>query len=88
MGCEKNNNLYNILYCALDDPNPGSNIRHTFGSRGGSTGRLRNFPGSNGSGRFPMMEGYAFISLDSHLGDPSDSQSVMYYYYYYIYYND
>jgi hypothetical protein len=59
----------------IDDPNPGTNIRHSFGGRGGPNGRSRPFPSI--TSRLPMMEGYAFITLDSNLGDlGGDNQSV------------
>lgn len=54
----------------IDDPNPRANVRRTAGGR---------FPPI--SSRFPMMEGYAFITLDSNLGDIGDNQSVMYLYF-------
>jgi hypothetical protein len=60
----------------IDDPNPGANIRHTFSRAGTPNGRSRPFPSI--SSRFPMMEGYAFITLDSNLGELGDNQSVMY----------
>lgn len=62
-----------VHYVILDDPNPGANIRHTS-NRAAPNGRSRTFPTI--SSRFPMMEGYAFITLDSNLGDIGDSQSV------------
>lgn len=64
-----------FFFFAIDDPNPGA--RHTF-NRPGGTGnngpRSRIFPSI--SSRLPMMEGYAFITLDSNMSDIGDSQSV------------
>ncbi|KAI7889131.1 uncharacterized protein EV154DRAFT_289137 [Mucor mucedo] len=57
-----------------DDPNPGANIRHTF-NRASPNGRSRTFPAI--SGRFPTMEGYAFITLDSNFADLGDNQSLL-----------
>lgn len=57
----------------IDDPNPGANIRHTF-NRASPNGRSRTFPSI--SSRFPTMEGYAFITLDSNFADLGDNQSV------------
>ncbi|KAI8643195.1 hypothetical protein BD408DRAFT_415419 [Parasitella parasitica] len=57
-----------------DDPNPRANIRHTS-NRATPNGRSRTFPSI--SNRFPMMEGYAFITLDSTIGDIGDSQSLL-----------
>ncbi|GAA5812294.1 hypothetical protein MFLAVUS_005745 [Mucor flavus] len=57
-----------------DDPNPGANTRHGF-SRAAPNGRSRPFPSI--SSRFPLMEGYAFITLDSNLGDIGDNQSLL-----------
>ncbi|GAA5803358.1 hypothetical protein HPULCUR_008837 [Helicostylum pulchrum] len=56
-----------------DDPNPGA---HTRGfSRATPNSRSRPFPSI--SSRFPMMEGYAFITLDSNLADIGDNQSLL-----------
>ncbi|KAG2235808.1 hypothetical protein INT48_003920 [Thamnidium elegans] len=57
-----------------DDPNPGVNTRHGF-SRATPNSRSRPFPSI--SSRFPMMEGYAFITLDSNLSDIGDNQSLL-----------
>ncbi|CEP11657.1 hypothetical protein [Parasitella parasitica] len=57
-----------------DDPNLGANIRHTS-NRAAPNGRSRTFPSL--SNRFPMMEGYAFITLDSTMSDVGDSQSLL-----------
>lgn len=51
----------------LDEPNAGSRSRS-------SASRSRLFPSI--SGRFPMMEGYAFITLDSHISDMGSNRSV------------
>ncbi|KAI8985183.1 hypothetical protein BDB01DRAFT_850230 [Pilobolus umbonatus] len=56
-----------------DDPNPGSNIRHTFNR----LHTLGSRPTQSASGRFPMLEGYAFITLDSTLSEVSDNQSLL-----------
>ncbi|KAI8082531.1 uncharacterized protein B0P05DRAFT_537406 [Gilbertella persicaria] len=55
-----------------DEPNARPHLHRTE-SRG--PGRLRAFPSI--SSRFPMMEGYAFITLDSNIGDMGDSQSFL-----------
>ncbi|CAO3612766.1 unnamed protein product [Mucor fragilis] len=55
-----------------DDPNPGANTRT---NRAAPNGRSRTFPSI--SSRFPLMEGYAFITLDSTIGDIGDSQSLL-----------
>ncbi|KAF1806560.1 hypothetical protein FB192DRAFT_1271075 [Mucor lusitanicus] len=55
-----------------DDPNPGANSRT---NRAAPNGRSRTFPSI--SSRFPLMEGYAFITLDSTIGDIGDSQSLL-----------
>ncbi|KAI8329179.1 hypothetical protein EDC96DRAFT_585732 [Choanephora cucurbitarum] len=57
-----------------DEPNSGSTQnRQSANMRG--TNRIRSFPSI--SSRFPMMEGYAFITLDSTLSDIGDSQSLL-----------
>lgn len=58
-------------FFSLDDPNPGASTRT---NRAAPNGRSRTFPSI--SSRFPLMEGYAFITLDSTIGDIGDSQSV------------
>ncbi|KAI8332266.1 hypothetical protein BC941DRAFT_359322 [Chlamydoabsidia padenii] len=49
-----------------DEPRPSS--RRIFGNRG------RPFPSI--ASRLPMMEGYTFITLDAHIGDAGDNNSV------------
>ncbi|GAN08108.1 hypothetical protein MAM1_0189d07615 [Mucor ambiguus] len=56
----------------MHDPNPGANTRT---NRAAPNGRSRTFPSI--SSRFPLMEGYAFITLDSTIGDIGDSQSLL-----------
>ncbi|CAO3671127.1 unnamed protein product [Rhizopus microsporus] len=55
-----------------DYPNPG-----TTNTTRSSRLNGRPFPFSNLSSRFPMMEGYAFITLDSAVGEPTDNHSLI-----------
>ncbi|CEG78586.1 hypothetical protein RMATCC62417_13169 [Rhizopus microsporus] len=55
-----------------DDPNPG-----TTNTTRSSRLNGRPFPFSSLSSRFPMMEGYAFITLDSAVGEPNDNHSLI-----------
>ncbi|KAI8380185.1 hypothetical protein BD560DRAFT_432435 [Blakeslea trispora] len=56
-----------------DEPNAGNTQNRASNIRG--TSRIRSLPSI--SSRFPMMEGYAFITLDSTLNDIGDSQSLL-----------
>lgn len=56
-----------LLNTSLDEPTAGNRNRT-------SSTRSRFFPSI--SGRFPMMEGYAFITLDSHFSDMGGHRSV------------
>jgi hypothetical protein len=54
------------FFLFVDEPRPAG--RRVFGNRG------RSFPSI--ASRLPMMEGYTFITLDAHIGDNGDSNSV------------
>lgn len=65
-----------IMLCTIDDPTPG-----TTNARNARSG-ARIFPSI--SSRFPMMEGYAFITLDSTIGELGDNNSVNFGFYMFI----
>lgn len=64
------------MLCTIDDPTPG-----TTNARNARSG-ARIFPSI--SSRFPMMEGYAFITLDSTIGELGDNNSVNFGFYMFI----
>lgn len=67
-----------LLVTIIDDPN-ASRDTHTRGF----PRPPRHPTGGGGASRFPAMEGYAFITLDTTMGEMADPSSVCYNFFFY-----